>query len=350
METQTQEIKKTCENCKQDKLLPDFSKFKAGLYERANICKQCRKDKKIELRGEKNICNGCGLEKNATQFIKFIGGDTVKLDYCKACSKQKAAQEKQKKRHEKAENKVKKSKQTNKLNLEDTHHDSEDNDKSNSESLNTEPVNMVKTCTICNQEKSLTEFNKLKNGRYGRTTQCKLCRKEQRKNIKYDRVPDYQIVLCPHCNRQLTADNFNSDKSSINGLQTYCRKCQKLMIDNINNTFDGYMSKLLSLATKDAKKNGLEFNITKEELINIYNRQDGFCAVSNLKMTLNNKHGKGKSFRNVAINRIDQSKGYIKDNVRLVCDIYCLMKLRFTQDELIKMSQSLIQRETLSSK
>jgi len=193
-----------------------------------------------------------------------------------------------------------------------------------------------KLCTICNQEKVLEQFSRLRTGKYGRSSQCKECRNQQRKHLKYIRAHDNQVIYCSRCQRNLTADNFYTDKSSSNGLQTYCKQCQKTITEHYNATFDGYMSALYLNLMKDAKKNKVEVNLTKEDLYNLYDKQNKLCSVTKFIMTANNKQERGKksSLRNISIDRINHDKGYIIDNIQLICYGVTLLKLKFTPDEL----------------
>ena len=64
-----------------------------------------------------------------------------------------------------------------------------------------------------------------------------------------------------------------------------------------------------------AKDKGFDFDLSLEDLKNLYKLQDGFCALSGLPMT----HSQESPDYCISIDRIDNDKGYTKDNVKLVC-------------------------------
>lgn len=66
-----------------------------------------------------------------------------------------------------------------------------------------------------------------------------------------------------------------------------------------------------------ATKRNLEFSITVDDLIQTHQLQNGLCSLS--KMKLIPKAEKGKS---ISVDRIDSSKGYTKDNIRLL--LHCV--------------------------
>jgi len=69
-------------------------------------------------------------------------------------------------------------------------------------------------------------------------------------------------------------------------------------------------------------------SVTLDQLIEKFVEQAGKCALSGVEMTWSgraNVSGKAKP-NSVSLDRIDQSKGYTADNVRLIC--YCFNAFR----------------------
>lgn len=85
---------------------------------------------------------------------------------------------------------------------------------------------------------------------------------------------------------------------------------------------------LLSLS----KKKGERRNLSIEFLLNLYNKQQGLCAISGVKMT--HLTGNGRVPTNISIDRIDSNKGYDEDNVQLVCRQVNIMKSELSLEEL----------------
>lgn len=82
------------------------------------------------------------------------------------------------------------------------------------------------------------------------------------------------------------------------------------------------------------KVSQLEFNITPQYLLDLYNKQDGKCALSKINLPLNTL-----SYRNLnlSLDRIDSNKGYVIGNVQWVDKRINMMKQSFSQDEFINM-------------
>ena len=84
-----------------------------------------------------------------------------------------------------------------------------------------------------------------------------------------------------------------------------------------------------------AKKRSIEFNVTIEYLWNLFQKQDGKCALSKLPIEL--KPTKiGGIERTASVDRIDSSKGYIEGNIQWVHKNINFMKQTSSQAEFIK--------------
>jgi hypothetical protein len=59
-----------------------------------------------------------------------------------------------------------------------------------------------------------------------------------------------------------------------------------------------------------AKRRGLDWDITESVLDNLWDKQKGFCALTKEPLV--------KTPRSWSLDRIDNSKGYVPDNVQLV--------------------------------
>lgn len=73
-------------------------------------------------------------------------------------------------------------------------------------------------------------------------------------------------------------------------------------------------------ARKNAKARGREFDLTKEDMEALFDRANGRCEVSRIK--LNTGHNSAAGSRppwGASLDRIDPSRGYTRDNCRLVC-------------------------------
>lgn len=101
------------------------------------------------------------------------------------------------------------------------------------------------------------------------------------------------------------------------------------------NTFMGRVKDMHHNAKTRSKQKKLEFNITLEDVINMYFEQDGKCAITKLDLaTESGTRKKANAFR-ISIDRIDSNGGYTLDNVRLVCWAVNQMKADRTEEEFI---------------
>jgi len=85
---------------------------------------------------------------------------------------------------------------------------------------------------------------------------------------------------------------------------------------------------------KNAEQKNLKFNLSLEEFINICNSSCYYCGVedSNEK----DQHDLFSSWKYNGIDRVDNSKGYIKDNCVAACFKCNKMKSNYTQKEFLK--------------
>lgn len=135
----------------------------------------------------------------------------------------------------------------------------------------------TKICSTCKQEKDINEFSKSR-------AQCKNCRAEQQ------------------------AQYYSANKEKIAELTAQYRAANKEKI--IQYRFANREKILLGAAKKRAQQKGLDFNITEEDIL-IPER----CPILGYKLKPN-KGVPGKA--SPSLDRIDNNKGYVKGNVRVI--------------------------------
>jgi hypothetical protein len=74
--------------------------------------------------------------------------------------------------------------------------------------------------------------------------------------------------------------------------------------------------------------------LTVDFMLDLLEKQGGFCALSGIKMTFTKQPGSGRINTNASIDQIEAGAGYIEENVQLVCDIVNRMKSDMTKKEL----------------
>ena len=82
---------------------------------------------------------------------------------------------------------------------------------------------------------------------------------------------------------------------------------------------EAWCKRLLSQSSKRARKAGLEMELTLEYLLRMWNRQKGACALTGIEFfETSEKAHKRRPFV-PSLDRVDSNKGYLKNNVRIVC-------------------------------
>lgn len=90
-------------------------------------------------------------------------------------------------------------------------------------------------------------------------------------------------------------------------------------------------------AKRRAKKKGFGFNLTKDYIQEIYLNQQGKCAITGIKMTFiaNDKY-------KISLDRIDSKKGYLKNNVQLLCWWVNRCKSNYSKQDLLVFAHGVI--------
>jgi len=205
----------------------------------------------------------------------------------------------------------------------------------------------------CNNLKGLDEFNVSKTNKYNRHPYCKECRKKNRKKINNKRPKKGTLVLCTNCNKRKDESLFSTDISSYNGLQSGCKECSSDKAIVYLNTKKGKLKKVWGDVKTNAKRNNIDIDIDYNYIEELFEKQNGLCNLSGIEMTTKAsklvEEGKVKHPYNVCINRIDQKKGYIEDNVSLICTSIKDMKSDLKDEEFVKNSFAVI-KNTLANK
>ena len=179
----------------------------------------------------------------------------------------------------------------------------------------------TKICRVCGEVKLLSEFVKNKLSKGGYTHRCKNCEKLWRQQYYKNNVEHITLR--------------NKQYREVNG--HWCNK-----------SIENRLRYMIQLGKDRAVKKNIEWNLSLEFLLNLWNSQDSKCAYSGVPLTFETNHP-----HTVSLDRIDSSKGYTEDNVQFVCTIVNYIKQRFSEADFFDycrlVAQFRKQPDTLSS-
>lgn len=206
-------------------------------------------------------------------------------------------------------------------------------------------------CDCCGKElpKNINYFKKYSHktaeGLNFHTT-CRDCELKQ----KYDEEWKDGKLKCHICNQYFDPNIFHTaggSKYSIrDNRDTRCPNCkiQQNKLTRSNYTNDTKLNKVLQarwFSAKDrASSKNIPFAITKEDLLSIWEKQQGLCAISKIPMTY--ELDSGRVFSNVSIDQKIPGKGYTIDNVQLVCMAVNQLKSDFEMDTILYICKQIV--------
>ncbi len=178
------------------------------------------------------------------------------------------------------------------------------------------------------------------------------------RNISVDRK-DPTLSYLRH-NVQLVCNRCNISKWMMQHEEfiDLCRKVddhslhispgEKDQIDPTTLRIDSSFKKVVKKCFSNLIGRNRDVEITKEDIIDLYIKQRGRCALSNVKMTyistpdfkkvkrINMSH-----FHNLSVDRIDSSKGYVLNNIQLVIMKVNYSKLDLDQNDYISLCKEI---------
>tara|TARA_R110002073_G_scaffold59781_2_gene150237 strand:- start:6270 stop:6764 length:495 start_codon:yes stop_codon:yes gene_type:complete len=159
-------------------------------------------------------------------------------------------------------------------------------------------------------------------------------------------------MKCSKCGIDKNEEDFPTDnKNEIRNRKHYwCSEClketQKTQPYNAPNGKSKMITRLVSSSKRLAKERGGDrsyVDIDRKYILELVELQNNKCAVSgmNLEWEYNSPH-------KVSIDRIDNTKGYTKDNIRLVCKQVNYGISSFSIDNFYTMCKSVVEHNGLS--
>lgn len=199
-----------------------------------------------------------------------------------------------------------------------------------------------KICKKCNQELPLEEFYISPSMKYNRDNTCKNCRRTEKGR---ERTPN--ILYCPVCNKDLPYYKFDIANKSTTGRMWCCKECfnnkPNISSNNFRRKYDSYFRDKIDLQRRESRlryfihdmwvkaksraiKRNLDFNIEESDII-----IPEFCPILEHKLEFGTKDNYDWS---PSLDRIDNTKGYIKGNIQVISKKANTMKSSATLEEL----------------
>ena len=140
---------------------------------------------------------------------------------------------------------------------------------------------------------------------------------------------------CSSCNKL-------KDELLFGHKRNQCKKCRLKVSNKWRNTRkEKDINYYLNLLLHKAKLRNYSFDLSLKFLINLWNKQQGLCALSGIMMT----HEGAPIFTNVSIDRKNSDKGYTKNNVQLVCVGINKMKSNLTDRKFIEICTTIVRNK-----
>lgn len=150
---------------------------------------------------------------------------------------------------------------------------------------------------------------------------CDNCGKEAKKPLsEYNR--NIKFGRKNFCSRSCSCTyRCNLYKNSPTDAQLQTRQNIKKHCDNRTDEWTPFRYSL-----RNAKKRFKEFNLTLEDLKQVWEQQKGICPYTGLKLKLPTFHEHKYAWYRASLDRIDSSKGYVVGNVQFVSTPINFMK------------------------
>ena len=138
--------------------------------------------------------------------------------------------------------------------------------------------------------------------------------------------------ICCSCKKEFPLNEFpKANNNSGHGYR--CSVCRRKRANkNKTNNVRNYLSDVLKTSKQMSKKRKINnYELDIDFLVNLFEKQEGKCAISGLKMT--HIAGQGCVPTNISIDRINNNLGYTKNNVQLTCRFINQAKMGMSMTE-----------------
>jgi hypothetical protein len=159
-----------------------------------------------------------------------------------------------------------------------------------------------------------------------------------------EKTEKYQRWYKFHVRCKCGAETFVLASTLRTGRSTCCKTCgNDKHYKGVGNLSSTFFSRIL----EGARVRNIEVSVTKEQILELLEKQDYKCALSGLPLTLSKTFSKDRtnqaSSTTASLDRIDSSKGYVLGNVQWVHKDVNIMKNKFDNQYFINMCKNINQ-------
>lgn len=174
-------------------------------------------------------------------------------------------------------------------------------------------INIVKTCTVCQQLKALSHFSTDVRLKDGHRAKCRDCHANYCRAIYQSRKARPPVscghIRCTKCLVDKPAADYYLDYRRSTGRQSLCRECHRYRMRKVHHL--KLEDKLFSSARRRATKLNLPFDITVADVV-----IPDVCPV--LGIPLQSSRNGCWADGSPSIDRIDPKKGYVRGNIAII--------------------------------
>lgn len=209
-----------------------------------------------------------------------------------------------------------------------------------------------KTCPVCGR--SLPANRKFFKRHSDETLHdvCKFCEDSEKRRAEWKG----DLLRCHICGKFLPVSEFAKHPAYPyrDGHDARCSKCRTRQSNDTKKKFseEKALTHILQMrflcAKERAKKKNLPFDLTKKYLKELWDRQNGKCAVSGIEMTYSLCEGRTPT--NVSIDQINPNNGYTKGNIQLVCMAVNQIKSDLQMDDVYRFCKAILENKERDEK
>lgn len=204
-------------------------------------------------------------------------------------------------------------------------------------------------CEKCGKElpRNRNFFKRVKIKGTSKETYKTICRDCEENAVLEENWRDGKLK-CFVCGEWLDPDQFdNHQEYTYRGNKDKrCKKCKRQQNLTARSRYSD-KEKLYSilqsrwLGAKDrASKKNIPFTLTKQDLMDLWDLQEGKCAISQIPMTF--EIDSGRIFTNMSVDQKNPGQGYTKENVQLICQAVNQLKSDWDMDTVLYICKSII--------